>query len=124
MKALLQSGTQFAIHFNNLFSPFQGEHNLEASHPDAAVTIRNMSQYQSEMEELRMTLSPELELIESRVVGPVKELQAVMKLIRKNITKRDHKVSSRRSLACILLAHKTCLCRAVGGLRSVQQFTD
>lgn len=44
------------------------------------------------MEELRMTLAPELELIDSRVVGPVKELQAVMKLIRKNITKRDHKV--------------------------------
>jgi amphiphysin len=31
-------------------------------------------------------------LIESRVVGPVKELQGVMKSIRKMITKRDHKL--------------------------------
>lgn len=44
------------------------------------------------MEELRQTLSPELELIESRIVGPVKELQTIMKGIRKGITKRDHKV--------------------------------
>ncbi|KAG8999876.1 hypothetical protein FRB94_005869 [Tulasnella sp. JGI-2019a] len=90
--SLLQSGTQFSIHFNNIFSPFSNEHSLEAKHPDAAATIRNISQYQTEMEELRMTLSPELELIESRVVGPVKELQNVLKLIRKNITKRDHKL--------------------------------
>ena len=46
------------------------------------------------LEELRTSISPELELIESRVVGPVKELQGVMKSIRKMITKRDHKVSS------------------------------
>jgi len=45
------------------------------------------------MEELRATLAPELELIESRVIGPVKELQGIMKLVRKNITKRDHKAS-------------------------------
>ncbi|KAG8694567.1 hypothetical protein FRC08_008406 [Ceratobasidium sp. 394] len=44
------------------------------------------------MEELRQTLSPELELIESRIVGPVKELQTIMKGIRKAITKRDHKL--------------------------------
>jgi amphiphysin len=45
------------------------------------------------MEELRGAVSPELELIESRIVGPVKELQGVLKMIRKTITKRDHKAS-------------------------------
>lgn len=44
------------------------------------------------MEEMKGLIGPELELIESRIVGPTKELQAVMKLIRKTITKREHKV--------------------------------
>jgi len=45
------------------------------------------------LEELRTSISPELELIESRVVGPMKEFQGIMKTIRKMITKREHKVS-------------------------------
>lgn len=89
---LLTSGHQFAVHFANIFHPGSNEYNLESKHPDAANTIRNVDQYQTEMEELRMSLSPELELIESRIISPVKELQGVMKLIRKNITKRDHKL--------------------------------
>ncbi len=39
-----------------------------------------------------MAVIPDLELIDSRISGPCKELQGIMKLIRKNITKRDHKV--------------------------------
>ena len=88
----MQSGAQFAVHFSNLFQPFTNEYNLESKHPDAANTIRNVESYSKEMEELRITLAPELELIESRIVGPVKELQAVMKMIRKTIVKREHKV--------------------------------
>lgn len=94
LAVLLTSGHQFAVHFANIFHPGSNEYNLESKHPDAANTIRNVDQYQTEMEELRMSLSPELELIESRIISPVKELQGVMKLIRKNITKRDHKASS------------------------------
>lgn len=44
------------------------------------------------MEELRSLISPELELIQNKIMGPTKELQGVVKLIRKTITKRDHKV--------------------------------
>lgn len=44
------------------------------------------------MEELRETLAPELELIESRVVLPTNELQAIAKRIRKTTVKRDHKL--------------------------------
>ncbi|KAG8989224.1 hypothetical protein FRB90_002348 [Tulasnella sp. 427] len=90
--ALLTSGHQFSVHFSNIFHPTSNEYNLDSKHPDAANTIRNVDQYQTEMEELRMSLTPELELIESRIIGPVKELQGVLKLIRKNITKRDHKL--------------------------------
>ena len=60
--------------------------------PDAAHTIRSVSKYETAMEELRTAVGPELDLIESRIVGPIKELQQVMKTIRKTITKRDHKV--------------------------------
>jgi amphiphysin len=38
------------------------------------------------------TLNPELELIDSRVIVPCKELQDICKRIRKTIVKRDHKV--------------------------------
>lgn len=35
---------------------------------------------------------PELELIESRIIGPIKEFQNILKSIRKSIAKREHKV--------------------------------
>ena len=38
---------------------------------------------------------PELELIEGRIVGPIKEFQGILKAIRKSITKRQHKVRAR-----------------------------
>jgi len=90
--ALFSSGTHFAQHFTTLFHPIGNEYDLLSKHPDAAHTINNVDSYQSTMDELRSTIAPELELIESRVVGPVKELQGIMKMIRKMITKRDHKV--------------------------------
>ena len=38
------------------------------------------------------TLSPELDLIDSRIVHPCKELNDICKKIRKSCTKRDHKL--------------------------------
>ena len=38
------------------------------------------------------TLSPELELIDSRIVQPCKELVDICKKIRKTCVKRDHKL--------------------------------
>jgi len=90
--ALFTSGAGFATRFSTLFHPLAGEYDLIGKHPDAAHTIRNISKYETAMEELLSAISPELELIESRIIGPTKELQVVMKLIRKSITKRDHKV--------------------------------
>jgi amphiphysin len=58
--------------------------------------VNNIGQYQTLMEELRETLAPELELIDSRVITPSLELQDICKRIRKTITKRDHKVRQRR----------------------------
>lgn len=92
VKALFTSANAFANHFNFLFSPISGELSLGSKHPSAADTINNTPDYAKYMDELRTTISPELELIESRVVGPLKEFQGVLKIIRKTITKRDHKL--------------------------------
>lgn len=82
----------WAIHFQNIFSPMANEFDLIGKHPEAADAIRNVGGYQTTNAELRSALAPELELIESRIAGPAKELQGLMKQIRKNMTKRDHKV--------------------------------
>jgi amphiphysin len=71
-----------------------GEYDLVGKHPDAGHTINNVTKYANAMEEMKALVSPELELIESRIMGPTKEFQSVLKTIRKTITKRDHKVRS------------------------------
>ncbi|KAJ7226087.1 hypothetical protein GGX14DRAFT_423794 [Mycena pura] len=92
VNTMFTSGAGFATHFSTLFHSISGEYDLMGKHPESAQTIRSVSKYESAMEELRTSIGPELELIESRVVGPMKELQQVMKTIRKTITKRDHKL--------------------------------
>ncbi|KAJ7171814.1 hypothetical protein C8R43DRAFT_979525 [Mycena crocata] len=93
VNGLFTSGAGFATHFSTLFHPISGEYDLIGKNPDAAQTIKAVTKYETAMEELRSSIGPELELIESRIVGPTKELQQVMKTIRKSITKRDHKLT-------------------------------
>lgn len=98
--ALFTSGAGFSTHYAVVMQPISGEYDLIGKFPDAGHTIRNVTKYEAAMEEMRVLIAPELELIESRIIGPTKELQTIMKLIRKSITKRDHKV---RSFGMILL---------------------
>ncbi|PPQ95640.1 hypothetical protein CVT26_008669 [Gymnopilus dilepis] len=90
--ALFTSSAGFAQHFAVIFQPIAGEYDLIGKHPDSAQTIRSVTKYETAMQELRELIGPELELIETRILGPAKELQSVMKTIRKTITKRDHKL--------------------------------
>lgn len=90
--ALFMAEANFAQHFVVIFQPIAGEYDLMGKHPDAASTIRNVTKYEAAMAEMKEVITPEVELIETRIAGPARELQAVMKLIRKTITKRDHKV--------------------------------
>lgn len=92
MSNLFTHGAGYAQHFVTLFHPVAGEDDLTRKHPESEHTIRNVDDYETAMEELKTAIVPELELIESRVVGPIKELQGVLKTIRKSITKREHKV--------------------------------
>lgn len=92
--SLLSSSTDFARGFTVLFSPIGGEaqYEFESKFPNAKATIQHIGEYQAAFDELKMTIQPELELVDSRVVGPSKELQENIKRIRKTITKREHKV--------------------------------
>ncbi|KAJ3997901.1 BAR-domain-containing protein [Lentinula boryana] len=92
VNSLFTAGAGFATHFSVIFHPIAGEYDLIGKHPDAAHTIKSVDKYETAMEELRSSVAPELELIESRIVGPSKEFQGVLKTIRKTITKRDHKL--------------------------------
>lgn len=90
--SMLMSGANFGRHFDTLFQPIGSEYDLERRHPNASHTMTNLPAYQQLMDELKETLTPEIELIESRVISPTKDFQTVVKAIRKNITKRDHKL--------------------------------
>jgi len=90
--SLLMSGQSFARSFTTLFSPLGNEYNLAAKHPQAELTVKNIGMYEQLMEEMRETLQPELELIDTRIVQPCKELTDICKKIRKTCTKRDHKL--------------------------------
>ncbi|PWN20365.1 BAR-domain-containing protein [Microstroma glucosiphilum] len=92
VKSMLLSGAAFGTSFSDLFHPIGSEYDLEGKHPESVNTIAELQNYQLMMEELRETLTPEIELIDSRVVAPSKEFEGVLKAIRKNITKRDHKL--------------------------------
>ncbi|WOO81199.1 Regulator of cytoskeleton and endocytosis [Vanrija pseudolonga] len=90
--SLLTSGNSFSGSLATLFAPIGNEYNLASKFPQSEVTIKNIASYQRLMEELKETLQPELDLIESRIVQPSKELNDICKKIRKTCTKRDHKL--------------------------------
>ena len=126
--ALFTSGTSYAQHFATIYHPIGTEYDLQSKHPESTETIKNVDGFHGALEELRSTIFPELELIDSRVVGPLKEFQGVMKTIRKMITKRDHKV--RRTLTVARrtrasgLSGSMFLLRIARRLRPVQQLVD
>ncbi|BGP42113.1 BAR adaptor protein Hob1 [Rhodotorula kratochvilovae] len=90
--SMLSSQAGFATAFTALLTPFDGEGSLTARFPQAETTLRNIDHYHELMGELRDAVQPELELIDARVTGPLKEYQELLKKIRKTITKREHKL--------------------------------
>ena len=99
---MTNSSTGFSEAFLALFTPLGSEYNLEGRYPSAATTITQIGAYQTDIAELRESLRPEVELIESRIMAPTKELMDMVKKIRKAITKRDHKVCGTfPRLACL-----------------------
>lgn len=104
---LLSSSNDFATGFTTIFSPIGGEspYEFENKFPNAKATIQHIGEYQAAFDDLKDTIAPELELVDSRVVGPAKELHEYVKKIRKTITKREHKVGL---ALCRLVCSSTC----------------
>ncbi|KAG6897370.1 hypothetical protein C0992_002139 [Termitomyces sp. T32_za158] len=92
VRSLFTAAAGYGTHFTAIFTPLSGEYDLIGKHPDSEQTVRNVAKYQAAMEELKTLVAPELELIESRILAPLKELQGTLKIIRKTITKREHKL--------------------------------
>lgn len=89
---MLLSGSAFAEHFSTLFRPMGAEVEVERNHPQSSNTIANLAHFQQFLDELRETLTPEIELIESRIMSPANDFIQIIKATRKNIVKRDHKL--------------------------------
>jgi amphiphysin len=76
-----------------VYQPISGR----ASDPDSYVVdgnpegIRACEEYVNIVNELKVSLQPELEMIEARVVKPADELLEIVKAVRKTAVKRDHK---------------------------------
>lgn len=92
VSAMLTSSAAFSSAFQTVFGPIGSDYDLDRKFPGAMDTVKAMSAYQVDMGELRDALVPELELIDSRILAPIKDYVDVLKRIRKAITKRDHKL--------------------------------
>ncbi|KAH8917367.1 BAR-domain-containing protein [Atractiella rhizophila] len=92
---MMSSQSDFAAVFAVLLSPLDSSESLSAltsRHPQAADTLKNIDNYNTIMEGLKQSVLPEIELIDTRILAPLKEYQEICKKIRKAITKRDHKL--------------------------------
>ncbi|OUM53692.1 hypothetical protein BVG19_g2998 [[Candida] boidinii] len=83
----------FSKGIEEIFKPISGK----VSDPNSTIPegnpegIEACEQYRAVVQELKETLKPDLELIETRIVGPSQELLKIIQSIRKMATKRDHK---------------------------------
>ena len=90
---MLNHQIEFSKACAEIYKPISGR----MSDPDSYVAegnpegIRACEEYESIVRELQVTLAPELEIIEARVIKPADELLEIIKQIRKTAMKRDHK---------------------------------
>ncbi|KAF2774454.1 BAR-domain-containing protein [Teratosphaeria nubilosa] len=93
INGMLDHQIEFSKACAEIYKPISGR----ASDPDSYVVdgnpegIRACEEYENIVNELKASLQPELEMIESRVVKPADELMEIVKVVRKTTTKRDHK---------------------------------
>ncbi|KAL2148352.1 hypothetical protein VTH82DRAFT_2272 [Thermothelomyces myriococcoides] len=93
IKGMLAHQIEFSKAMTEIYKPISGR----MSDPDSLVVhgnpegIRACEEYEAVVKDLQETLVPELEMIETRVIQPANELLDVVKVIRKTVTKREHK---------------------------------
>jgi len=90
---MLDHQIEFSKACAEIYKPISGR----MSDPDSFVVdgnpegIRACEEYEAIVQDLKASLQPELEMIQTRVVRPADELLEVIKVVRKLATKRDHK---------------------------------
>lgn len=93
INSMLNHQIEFSKAVAEIYKPISGR----ASDPDSMVVRANpegvqaCEEYEAVVKDLQATLAPELEMIESRVIRPATELLDVIKIIRKQVQKREHK---------------------------------
>lgn len=93
INSMLNHQIEFSKAMTEIYKPISGR----MSDPDSLVVHSNpegvqaCEEYEAIVKDLQETLAPELEMIESRVVQPANELMDVIKIIRKQVVKREHK---------------------------------
>ncbi|KAF3909473.1 Myosin-Ie [Arthrobotrys entomopaga] len=90
---MLTHQIEFSKSIQEIYKPISGR----MSDPDSVIAegnpegIRACEEYEAIVRGLQETLSPELEMIETRIIKPADELLEIVKIIRKVLTKRQHK---------------------------------
>ncbi|KKY31472.1 putative bar adaptor protein [Diaporthe ampelina] len=93
INSMLNHQIEFSKAIAEIYKPISGR----MSDPDSLVVhanpegIQACEEYEAVVKDLQETLAPELEMIESRIIRPANELTDVIKIIRKQILKREHK---------------------------------
>ncbi|KAF7563078.1 hypothetical protein G7046_g1065 [Stylonectria norvegica] len=93
INGMLAHQIEFSKAMTEIYKPISGR----VSDPDSIEVqgnpegIRACEEYEAVVKELQETLSPELDMIETRVIRPANELLDVIKVIRKTALKREHK---------------------------------
>lgn len=90
---MLDHQVLFAEAVKEIYQPISGRMSDESSfhaegNPEG---IEACEAYQAIVNELKQTLSPELEMIETRIVAPARDLLEIFKSVNKLTKKRDHK---------------------------------
>lgn len=90
---MLSHQIEFSKAIAEIYKPISGR----VSDPDSIVQegnpegIRACEEYEAIVKELQVTLEPELEMIDTRIIKPAEELLVIIKQIRKGVVKREHK---------------------------------
>jgi amphiphysin len=90
---MLNHQIEYSKSLAEIYKPISGRPSDPNSYKDEGNPegIRACEQYEEVVKDLQQTLAPELETVETRIVGPANELLQIMKQIRKTAVKRDHK---------------------------------
>lgn len=93
INGMLSHQIEFSQAIAEIYKPISGR----VSDPDSIVSegnpegIRACEEYEAIVKELQVTLEPELEMIDTRIIKPADELITIIKQIRKCVLKREHK---------------------------------